>query len=80
MHPVFTKIVKAFSNHWHFLHLMSAFFGAVHCKSQNRLGNALAAKLAFRHLMLRAKKKLDIVIARHCVLVHRVMGFLPVFT
>ena len=76
-HPAFTKTVEAFSNHWYFLHLMSAFL--VQCNSQNRLGNAKAAKLAFRHLMLR-EKKLDIFIARHCVLVPRVMRFLPVFT
>ena len=34
-HPEHRKIVETFSNHCHYLHLMSAFFGAVHCKSQS---------------------------------------------
>ena len=75
----FRKIVEAFSNHWHYLHL--AHF-LVQCTANLKIDSETQKQrdLHFDTECSVTIKNLIIVCARYRVLVHRAMRFLPVFT
>lgn len=78
-HSDLRKIVEAFSNHWHYLHLMSVFL--VQCIANLKVDSE-TQKQRNLHFDTECSVTIKNLMSLHDIVfwVYRVMRFLPVFT